>query len=822
MLNLIQDKSGFIAQALDLVSITLIESNASTVVVSDGANHEYFSGPAASLITFQVGGALGTHTVRALSVDEKVLEELTFQVDARTSIEDVSGQFTDLFQMLHRSMLCYGPTGSGSIHWKGKTYEYFVPWILDHVHTAKGMQYFSAAARGLIDLLASVQREDGMIWSQAVNDPLPGYFDTRDEGRNYYTRRDGELRLMRQPPENHCEYNFVDCFYLCWKSSGDDVWMKSLLSNACRALDYTRNSPVRWSEKFGLLKRAYTIDSWDFQIDDEYLVRFPVGTGIRIDEEKTKFGIFFGDNTGYAQACEQLAEMLKYIGDKDAAEKYRKRGSEIRERLTALAWNGKFYQHRVEEDPSVKRDLGVDEKTQIAMSNAYSLNRDISHGQCLAILATYQDLLKNAPSGSPGEWYAIYPPFERGLGGHGEKWQYMNGGVHGHAAGELARGAFAHGRESYGLDILLRLQELAKRTNGRVNFAYTGAYEPEPPPQVFKPLDLNSVANMNLHDKASPGVPSWMNDSLAGNDMGNLPVGLQTLAGVPYQISDPAKNKGAAVVAVSSKAGLAKVVTVPVGQKGAALYLLHTCSTGSAEIGASVTFVYDDGTEHSEYLIQNRHFTGWWFPVLDKENAGVAWAGSNGVSSRVGISWVCLKNPQPARTIRDLVFRASLDGATYAVAGITLADRMPYHRPDPVSTGGPDNWAGGLCMAALIEGLAGVESETPAYQQVRLSPRWSFTSTNEVNVTARYAASRGYVSYRYAHDPAKKTVNLTVTGSGKSAELRLLLPKDWKTVSKVLLDGKEQKISIEQIEESKYLRVPLESLGKPRVLQIFY
>jgi hypothetical protein len=333
---------------------------------------------------------------------------------------------------------------------------------------------------------------------------------------------------------------------------------------------------------------------------------------------------------------------------------------------------------------------------------------------------------------------------------------------------------------------------------------------------------LAGVANMNLHDKSSPGVPGWMNDSLPGNDMGNLPVGLRTLEGVPYQITDPDKNKGAAVVAVSNKVGLAKEVTVQVGQKAVAVYLLHTCSPGSTGIGASLTFVYEDGTEHSEYLIQNRHFTGWWFPVLDKKDAGIAWAGPNGVSSRVGMSWVCLKNPQPNKVIRDLVFRASLDGATYVAAGITLADSMPYHRPDPISTGGPDNWAGGLCMAALVEGLAGVESTAPAFQQVQISPRWSLTSTDGVNVTARYVASQGYVAYRYAHNTNKKTFHLTVTGSGKGGELRLLLPEGVKTASKVLLDGEPQKISIGRIEESHYLQLPLEFLAKPRALQILY
>jgi hypothetical protein len=36
------------------------------------------------------------------------------------------------------------------------------------------------------------------------------------------------------------------------------------------SLVYTLHDPARWSKRFGLLKRVYTIDSWDFAVEDEY------------------------------------------------------------------------------------------------------------------------------------------------------------------------------------------------------------------------------------------------------------------------------------------------------------------------------------------------------------------------------------------------------------------------------------------------------------------------------------------------------------------------------------------------------------------------
>src|SRR6185369_3610166 len=114
---------------------------------------------------------------------------------------------------------------------------------------------------------------------------------------------------------------------------------------------------------------------------------------------KTKFGVFFGDNTGYITACYQLAEMLAYAGDQATAAKYNKRADEMTQRLNAFAWNGRFFTHFIDEDSAVHRNLGVDEKTQIAQSNAYSLNRNITHEQSKAIIETYINLKNNLPVG---------------------------------------------------------------------------------------------------------------------------------------------------------------------------------------------------------------------------------------------------------------------------------------------------------------------------------------------------------------------------------------------------------------------------------------
>ena len=70
----------------------------------------------------------------------------------------------------------------------------------------------------------------------------------------------------------------------------------------------------------------------------------------------------------------------------------------------------------------------------------------------------------------------------------------MNGGVTSIVAGELAHGAFEHGFEAYGADILTRLLDLSEKTGGFLHCTYRGAMEPAPK-RTFQPVSLKDIAN---------------------------------------------------------------------------------------------------------------------------------------------------------------------------------------------------------------------------------------------------------------------------------------------------------------------------------------
>lgn len=787
-----------------LQQVAVVNAKSNFIKVFDGQGNEYFSAPVKNTPVFQAGGALGTQVVRMYDANKKIIDSIRFVLDAHTNIDD-KGYYKQMFDLFYHGMFADVKEGTFPIEWNGKLYHVVVPWVLDNYHTMKGLKYFLPNGNELVDIMRQSQRSDGMIYSFIQHMNNVDYYLTRDKFSGY-SKKIGDKVFVRQPTENHPEYVYVNTIYDCWKSAGNDGWMKKNLSSAEHALDYAMNDPARWSKRFGLLKRVYTIDSWDFAVEDEYMPDLGITNSMIIDPVKSKFGVFFGDNTGYIAACYQLAEMLTRSGDTATANKYKKRGDLLRDRLNKLSWNGKFFTHFIDEDSSVHRHLGVDEKSQLAQSNAYSLNRSISHEQSKAIIESYLRLKNNLPNGSPGEWYAIYPPFQKGFEKHDAVWQYMNGGVGGHVAGELARGASENGYEKYATDILNRLFELGKKYDNKIWFAYTGAMLPSPPAPVYKPIDISAQANMDNWTKGSQKALPWMNSKREGDDLHNLPVGRQTFDNIRFNVIDAAKNDRRSVVAVSKQNGFPAHVSIPVNDTAACIYLLHTASKPSSEdlVGA-VKIEYEDGSNKLQYIRMDKQLTYWWFSELKTDYSGIAWYGKNSVAEGVGLSWCAIDNPQPEKKISNIVLLSGEDNCIYTVFAITLANRKHHVPVKPTSFGGPDDWAASTAMAAMVEGLAGVKDAegSEAYTEPAVAPRWITTQSDTVNVTVRYAASEGYVSYRYLHDEKNSNLKVTATTGGSKILFHILLPEN---TTPVFVTTQNKNVPFKQsvIEQSHY------------------
>jgi hypothetical protein len=300
--------------------------------------------------------------------------------------------------------------------------------------------------------------------------------------------------------------------------------------------------------------------------------------------------------------------------------------------------------------------------------------------------------------------------------------------------------------------------------------------------------------------------------------MRGLPTGEQVFGNISFRVIDPALSKRRAAIGLSYAPGFPHSATIPVGDYAPAVYLLHSSSDNipSAFAGA-VTFRYSGGREITRNIVKFRDVTNWWFSSLSNERAGVAWAGPNPVSTRVGVCWAAIDNPEPEKQIESLTFHAPLEGGIYAVLGISLSDRPHYVKPKVESFGGPDNWAAANAMAALVEGLAGIRNDGTAFDRVTLSPRWPSAGVDSVDVSIRLAASGGYVAYQYRFDRLHKRIRLTLTGSGQSVEAHILLPESLTGVVSVTVNGTPADYRVTTAEQSRYVDL---ALSLPAVRQV--
>ncbi len=797
--------------------ITIKSDDGGILSVRDGAGREYLRENIAGKKSFRISGSIGTHTVFLLDNEGRIVSSASFRVACSTSVKDSSGKYAKLLEMLKYTMTSWSE-GSTTIKLGNKFYKYYVCWIRDHVHTLKGMKYFDGGdLKTGIELYADYQRKDGMIWDRVEKCGADTTWrDMTFSYGGFVVTADKDWRFERIPVENDVEYLFVEGLYHTWKATGDDEWMKTLLDNAVKAMSYSMKDSYRWSKKYGLLKRGYTIDTWDFVSEYDVVGK---GCGMCIDKSRTRFGIMHGDNTGFAMSCSYLAEMLERSGRKKEAEKFRMTGNDIRSRLDKISWNGKFFTHHVSEDKSFRRDFGIDESRQVSLSNAYALNRGIDMKQCSGIIETYQGIRKEMPSGSPGEFYQIYPPFEKGFSGHNGKWEYMNGGVTTIVAGELAHGAFENGFEKYGADILDRMIRWGESHNGYFPCCLRGDKVPDNLSAKFAELDLRKLANADFvgTDGESPSPVGWLNEG--ANDLSGMPVGKRRFQNIPFSVIDPAKNGRKACIGLSTRLLYRREVSLEVGKKAESIYFLHACSGGHS-VSGWVTIEYSDGGKAVQYMERNRQIGNWFMP-RDSVFAGgekkfispdlrVAWRGKNTMFDNVGVYVYAMNNPRPGEKIAKMTLTAAETGDVWLVLGITLSDRQAALPRTDVSFGIPDNWGAGAVVYALVEGLVGIKDTGISFDKVKISPRWTASGTKRAEVCITYPASGGYSAYEYSAD--KNGIKLEAASSAQESEFEILLPENCRP-GKLFIDSRETKYRIRRMGKSIYACFSLAGLS---------
>ena len=174
------------------------------------------------------------------------------------------------------------------------------------------------------------------------------------------------------------------------------------------------------------------------------------------------------------------------------------------------------------------------------------------------------------------------------------------------------------------------------------------------------------------------------------------------------------------------------------------------------------------------------------------------------MSRYVGVCLYGMNNPHPEKKIKSIWFKSAGDSTKWMVLGVTLSEQPVFFMPDMVSAGIPDNWGAAAVVYALVEGLCGVKDAGVAFSHTLLSPRWPAAGEKEAQVTIKYPASGGYVSYRYLLEGT--TLKLEYTGSLEQSELELLLPEG-KGVTGVKINNRAAEFELQETASSSYLVV---------------
>lgn len=350
-------------------------------------------------------------------------------------------------------------SGRHTVFVEGKAIPTYKNWIRDHVHTMKGAKHWEYDQKPYLDFTIDHQRPDGSFYELIKQMDDPHWSFVGEDDILFFP--EDNLYMVRLDIESDIEYLVVEGATEYYKCTGDRKWLRRTLPKLERGIDYSTSHPKRWDPERGLVKRAYTIDTWDFSYAAD-------GHSDRRITDKTPMSIMHGDNSGVYQAMNQLAWLNDEMGHKSRAREWRNRAETLRKNVITYLWNGKFFRHQL---PLGCPPADDKEDIRLTLSNTYDINRGLTDlKQSRSIIEEF--MLRRDTTSAFAEWFTIDPRYWPKFGDAWAHPGYINGSITPFTAGELAKAAFSCGYESYGWDIICRLRDMMEEDGGNIYFLY--------------------------------------------------------------------------------------------------------------------------------------------------------------------------------------------------------------------------------------------------------------------------------------------------------------------------------------------------------------
>ena len=195
----------------------------------------------------------------------------------------------------------------------------------------------------------------------------------------------------------------------------------------------------------------------------------------------------------------------------------------------------------------------------------------------------------------------------------------------------------------------------------------------------FFSVDLRPHCTMGFADEVEGDGKGGATDQGPTTDLRSLPVGRQTLRGVPFDIIDPASNGARSCVVLGNSHRLhalpREVSGISLGpRKAVSLYFLHFMAWARDDrVGAyRIHYAAEDIPSEELAIVGQKNIADWWNP-RDVPDAQIAWTGKN-EASRIGLYMHAWRNPHPNVPIESIDFVSFDNGPTLCLVAVTAQE----------------------------------------------------------------------------------------------------------------------------------------------------
>ncbi len=188
----------------------------------------------------------------------------------------------------------------------------------------------------------------------------------------------------------------------------------------------------------------------------------------------------------------------------------------------------------------------------------------------------------------------------------------------------------------------------------------------------------NKLVDLSKHYNAALNE-SWHKGGMSDNTLKDLPTGIQTLDGIPFDVRGIVQLSGKQAERELRVQFPKEIIDITVQQKGQAIHFLHGCGWPSPQetsIGAYIIH-YSHGETRRIPIVYGVDVRDWWMSENDTpgSKANVVWTGINHSAPNnpsIGVCKTTWKNPLPGVKIDHIDFQSAMKNSAPFLIAITV------------------------------------------------------------------------------------------------------------------------------------------------------